>query len=80
MVLDTFPIYLGTLCKVSRGDAEHGLALRCWSMWSHGAFRLLEIYIYIYILGIQVPSQKVIGDYVCRLGGPKYLLRRYMDP
>ena len=31
-------------------------------------------------LGIQVPSQKVIGDYVCSLGGPKYLLRRYVDP
>ena len=31
-------------------------------------------------VGIQVPSQKVIGDYLCRLGGPKYLLRRYVDP
>ena len=31
-------------------------------------------------LRIQVPSQKVIGDYSCRLGGPKYLLRRYLDP
>ena len=31
-------------------------------------------------LGIQVPSQKMIGDYLCRLGGPKYLLRRYVDP
>ena len=27
-----------------------------------------------------VPSQKVIGDYLCRLGGPKYLLRRYVEP
>ena len=32
-------------------------------------------------LQIQVPCQKVIGDYLCRLGGPKYLLRRrYVDP
>ena len=30
-------------------------------------------------LAIQVPSEKVIGDYLCRLGGPKYLLRRYVD-
>ena len=27
-----------------------------------------------------IPSQKVIGDYLCRLGGPKYLFRRYVDP
>ena len=31
-------------------------------------------------LGIQVPSQKVIGDYLSRLGGSNYLLRRYVDP
>ena len=31
-------------------------------------------------LKIQVPSQKVIGDYLCRFGGPKYFLRRYVDP
>ena len=37
-------------------------------------------YVYIYSLWIHMPSEKVIGDYVCRLGGPKYLLRRYVDP
>ena len=31
-------------------------------------------------LGIQVSCQKVIGDDLCRLGGPKYLLRSYVDP
>ena len=31
-------------------------------------------------LWIHIPSEKVVGDYLCRFGEPKYLLRRYVDP
>ena len=31
-------------------------------------------------LWIHIPSQSVIGDYVCRLGGSNYFLIRYVDP
>ena len=31
-------------------------------------------------LWIDIPSEKVIGDYACRLGGSNCLLRRYVDP
>ena len=31
-------------------------------------------------LWIHIPSEEVIGDYLCRLGGSNCLLRRYVDP
>ena len=41
---------------------------------------LLVAEISLHTRWIRIPSQKVIGDYLCRLGGPKYLLRRYVGP
>ena len=60
-----------TLLVDGKNEKEHRLATH----ESLQATRVIKSQPVSLALGIQVPSQKVIGDYLCRLGGPKYLLR-----
>ena len=42
-----------------------------------GFYKDINIYTSLWI---HIPSEKVIGDYLCRLGGSNCLLKRYVDP
>ena len=55
---------------------NHGEPCLATSSPSTARGNVLVFWLHNIPIGIQVPSQKVIGDYLCRLGGPKYLLRR----